>query len=85
MDWIRWVYYKLMIYSGMADTYRYEQFLKKNDSLYNLELLLLCCNLNTENKKKVLENLMIVCLFLFISAIDQVNKMIPSINKRPKS
>lgn len=76
MDWIRWIYYHFMIHTGIADTYRYEQFLKKNDVLYNLELLLISCNLNSENKKKVLENLMIVSIYVFISLVEKLNSII---------
>jgi hypothetical protein len=81
MDWIRWFYYNFMIYTAIADTYRYEQFLKKNDSVYNMELLLFSCNLNSNNKKKVKENLMIVLFFIFISVIQKTNKIFESTNK----
>jgi hypothetical protein len=57
MDLVRWAYYYFMLYSGIADTYRNEQFLKKPDSLYEMEMLIFSCNLNSNNKKKVKANL----------------------------
>ncbi len=57
MDFIRWIYYYLMIYTGIADTYRNEQFLPKFDKLYEFEMLIHSCNLNGLNKKAVKENL----------------------------
>jgi hypothetical protein len=57
MDFIRWLYYYFMLYSGIADTYRNEQFLKKPDFLYNFEMLTLNCNLNSSNKHAVKERL----------------------------
>ncbi len=80
MDWVRWIYYYFMIYSGIADTYRYEQFIKKNDALYNIELLLFSCNLNSHHKKKVLENFLIVTIYSFVACVEQVNKIISLIN-----
>jgi hypothetical protein len=53
MDFIRWLYYNFMLYSGIADTYRNEQFLKKPDFIYNAEMLLLSCNLNNPDKQNV--------------------------------
>ncbi len=57
MDFIRWIYYYFMLYSGIADTYRNEQFLPKLDKLYEFEMLIHSCNLNGLDKHKVKHNL----------------------------
>jgi hypothetical protein len=57
MDIVRWNYYYFMIYSGIADTYRNEQYLPKFDKLYELEMLIHSCNLNGLDKKVVKDNL----------------------------
>jgi hypothetical protein len=60
-----------MIYSGIADTYRNEQFIKKSDFLYNAELLLVHANLNSLDKQKVVDNLLILELLLFSNLYDK--------------
>ena len=77
MDWVRWIYYNFMIKTGIADTYRYEQFIKKSDTLYDLELLLFSCNMNSIDKKMVLENLMIISIYYFVLFLDKFDKIIP--------
>lgn len=77
MDWVRWIYYYFMINTGIADTYRYEQFIRKSDSLYNLEFLIFSCNMNSIDKKMVLENLMIVSIYYFVLFLDKIDKIIP--------
>lgn len=57
MDFIRWIYYYFMVYSGIADTYRNEQFLPKPDKIYEFEMLIHSCNLNSLDKLKVKANL----------------------------
>ncbi len=54
-----------MIYTGIADTYRNEQFISKNDKIYELEMLLHSCNMNSLDKKKVKENLNILYNYYF--------------------
>ena len=49
-----------MIKTGVADTYRNEQYISKNDKLYELEMLLHSCNMNSLDKNKVRENLNIL-------------------------
>jgi hypothetical protein len=65
MDLVRWLYFYIMLYSGIADTYRNEQFLKKPDPLYNLEMLLLNSNLNSGNKKQLKTNLQAIITTAF--------------------
>ncbi len=67
-DVIRYVYHQFMIHSGIADTYRYEQFIKKNDILYNLELLLIYSNMNRANKEILFEYLITIGIYLLIIA-----------------
>ncbi len=57
MDFVRWFYYYFMLYSGIADTYRNEQYVPKLDTLYEFDILIYACNLNGLDKKKVKENL----------------------------
>ena len=55
-----------MLKSGIADVYRNEQFLPKPDVLYNFELLLIHCNLNSTNKERVKRDISIALLYLMI-------------------
>jgi hypothetical protein len=66
MDFLRWFYYHIKLKTGIADTYRYEQFMKKNDKLYDFDHLLVFSNLNSTNKEKVLENLLLIEIFLIL-------------------
>jgi len=54
-----------MIYTKIADTYRYEQFLKKHDFIYDFEILMHSINFNSNNKAKVKENLTFLSNYLF--------------------
>jgi hypothetical protein len=60
MDFIRWIYYYFMLYSGIADTYRNEQFMKKSDWLYDLETSLIHINMNSIDKNRVKSELKIL-------------------------
>ena len=53
-DFLRYVYSKIMTASGIADTYRNEQFLKKPDFQYDLERFFIFANFNNtfESKNK---------------------------------
>jgi len=55
-----------MIYTKIADTYRYEQFLKKPDFIYEFEMLMHSINFNSNNKSKVKENLIFVLKYYFV-------------------
>lgn len=44
MDWIRAFYYTFMIYTGLADTYRNEQYFPKWDVFYNFERYMIAIN-----------------------------------------
>jgi len=56
-----------MLKTGIADTYRYEQFIKKPDLLYNIEHMLHYANLNSLDKKNVLQKLVILEFLLLVS------------------
>lgn len=64
MDIVRWLYYHIKIKTGIADVYRNEQFMNKNDTLYNYDYLMVNSNLNSHNKEKVIENLVVLELIL---------------------
>ena len=66
MDIIRWIYYHIKIKTGIADTYRNEQFIDKNDTLYNFDYLMVSSNLNSTDKEKILENLIVLELVLLV-------------------
>lgn len=53
-----------MLKSGLADVYRNEQFLPKNDFMYNIELLLINCNLNSYDKQNVIKKLSLVYIYI---------------------
>ena len=58
MDWLRCAYYLFMYYTGIADTYRNEQYLFKPDFIYNWEREMLTLNFNNPNKSTVARNLL---------------------------
>lgn len=55
-----------MIYSKIADTYRYEQFLKKYDFIYEFEMFMHAINFNSYDKIKVKENLILVLKYYYV-------------------
>jgi hypothetical protein len=56
MDWVRAVYFKFMTVTGLADTYRNEQFFPKLDIFYNFERNMLMLNFANPDKSKVARN-----------------------------
>ena len=56
MDWVRTLYYKFMTVTGLADTYRNEQFFPKLDFFYNFERNMLMLNFANPDKSKVARN-----------------------------
>ena len=65
MDFLRWIYYNIMTRTGFADTYRYEQYISRPDWLYQLEALFISVNLNSNDKKKVANDVGFIFLFYF--------------------
>ena len=59
MDWVRAFYYLFMTKTGIADTYRNEQFLAKPDFFYNFERNMIALNFNNPDKSKVARNIMV--------------------------
>ena len=59
MDWVRAVYYLFMFHTGLADTYRNEQFVSKPDFLYNFERNMIALNFSNPDQSKVAKNIMI--------------------------
>mgnify|MGYP007103445149 CR=1 FL=1 len=58
LDWVRAGYYLFMYHTGLADTYRNEQFLPKLDFFYNLEAKLVALNFNNPDKSVVARNIL---------------------------
>jgi hypothetical protein len=56
-----------MLKSGIADTYRYEQFLKKPDFIYNFDYFINNVNLNALNKEKISEKLIYLEFLMILS------------------
>lgn len=59
MDWIRAAYYTFMVQTGLADTYRNEQYFPKMDYFYNFERKMIALNFNNPDKGKVARNLIV--------------------------
>ena len=59
MDWVRAVYYTFMTFTGLADTYRNEQYFPKLDFFYNFERKMISINFNNPDKGKVARNLIV--------------------------
>jgi len=51
MDLVRCVYYLFMYHTGLADSYRNEQYLPKPDFLYDHERMMLALNFNNPDKE----------------------------------
>ena len=58
MDWVRAVYYLLMVTTGLADTYRNEQYFPKMDLFYNFERNMIMINFGGPDKDKLAKNLL---------------------------
>ena len=59
MDWLRAFYYLFMVKTGLADTYRNEQFFPKLDFFYNFERAMIAMNFANPDKSKVARNLIV--------------------------
>lgn len=59
MDWVRAIYYQFMVKTGLADTYRNEQFFPKADIFYNFERNMVAVNFANPDKAKVARNLIV--------------------------
>ena len=59
MDWIRAFYYIFMTTTGLADTYRNEQFFPKMDIFYNFERNMIAINFANPDKSKVARNIVV--------------------------
>ena len=58
MDWVRTAYYLFMYHTGLADTYRNEQYVPKSDLQYERERQLILLNFNNPDKGKVALNVL---------------------------
>lgn len=67
MDFVRAFYYKVMLITGIADTYRNEQYISKPDFLYDLDRLMLIANLNSMNREMVGDNIAIMTLYSILN------------------
>jgi hypothetical protein len=44
MDWVRAIFFKFMMETGLADPYRNEQYFPKMDCFYNFERTMIATN-----------------------------------------
>ena len=56
MDWVRAFYYLFMWHTGLADTYRNEQYFPKPDFLYNYERYMIAMNFANPDTSKTAQN-----------------------------
>jgi hypothetical protein len=59
MDWVRAVYFLFMVNTGIADTYRNEQYFPKSDLFYDFERNMIAINFANPDKSKVAKNLLV--------------------------
>jgi hypothetical protein len=57
MDWVRAAYYMVMVHTGLADTYRNEQYFPKLDFFYDFERNLIALNFANPDTGKTARNL----------------------------
>lgn len=86
MDFVRVLYYKIMLFFGIADIYRNEQYMFKPDFFYNIEKLLITSNLNNLDRAKVNDNLCIVflyiCTYIYTSFSSLNNKQVTNASNK---
>ena len=70
MDWGRAGYYLFMWHTGLADTYRNEQYIGKPDWLYERERQLILINFNNPDKGKLALNLLKCLKYDYQALID---------------
>ena len=70
MDWIRAFYYIFMTKTGLADTYRNEQYFPKSDYFYDLERNLIAINFGNPDKSKLSLNIIIALRYRVQFLID---------------
>jgi hypothetical protein len=73
MDFVRCAYYLFMYHTGLADSYRNEQYLPKSDFLYNHERKMLALNFNNPDKEVVANNLLRCLKHDYLQAIDYLS------------
>lgn len=70
MDWIRAFYYIFMTKTGLADTYRNEQYFPKLDCFYNFERNMIAINFANPDKGKVARNLIVALNYQIQDILD---------------
>ncbi len=70
MDCVRAFYYQFMVYTGLADTYRNEQYFPKLDFFYNFEQALIGLNFANPDKSAVAQNLIVHLNYNLCQLID---------------
>ena len=70
MDWVRAFYYIFMIQTGLADTYRNEQYFPKMDLFYNFERYMIAMNFANPDTSKTARNILVYHNYVLQSIID---------------
>jgi len=70
MDFVRAFYYLFMYHTGLADTYRNEQYMPKPDFLYDHERMMIALNFNNPDKAEVSKNILKCLKFDYARAIN---------------
>ena len=58
MDFVRAAYYLFMYNTGLADSYRNEQYLPRPDFIYDHERMMIALNFNNPDKSIVARNIL---------------------------
>ena len=74
MDLMRTVYYLFMYHTGLADTYRNEQYLPRPDFIYEHERIMLALNFNNPDKDIVAKNVLTCLKFEYNKTIEYIEK-----------
>ena len=74
MDWVRAFYFIFMTKTGLADTYRNEQYFPKADFFYNLERNLLAANFGNPNREKISLNIIILLRYQINSILEYLEE-----------
>ena len=74
MDWLRAFYYLFMVSTGLADTYRNEQYFPKLEVFYNFERYMLALNFANPDQSKTARNLACYLNCLLKVSIDWLTK-----------
>ena len=74
MDWVRAFYYLFMTKTGLADTYRNEQYFPKADYFYDLERNLIAMNYGNPDQSKIALNMIIMLRYKLEAILEYIDQ-----------